>query len=115
MQQTRQDTILRRDVVAPDSPLLVDQREPGAVRHAAIHGIQLERVEAEIVADAQRLRPDMSEVERLLADATKARRLLTWEPSYGGLQGLKRGIAKTVSWFVDSANLARYKPDMYAL
>jgi len=72
-------------------------------------------VEAEIVTDAQRLRPDTSEVERLLADATKAKRLLTWEPSYGGLQGLKRGIAKTVSWFVDSANLARYKPDVYAL
>jgi dTDP-glucose 4,6-dehydratase len=72
-------------------------------------------VEAEIVTDAQRLRPDMSEVERLLADATKARRLLAWEPSYGGLDGFRRGIAKTVSWFTDVENLARYKPDMYAL
>ncbi|MFU8820520.1 MAG: NAD-dependent 4,6-dehydratase LegB [Gammaproteobacteria bacterium] len=71
--------------------------------------------EIEILTDEQRLRPDKSEVERLWADNTKARELLGWEPKYGGVEGLRRGLAETVQWFTESANLARYKADQYNL
>jgi dTDP-glucose 4,6-dehydratase len=66
-----------------------------------------------IVTDEQRLRPGKSEVERLWADNRKARELLRWQPEHGGLDGLRRGLEKTVAWFLDPTNLARYKSDIY--
>ena len=68
-----------------------------------------------IETDDQRIRPTLSEVERLWAGNALARELLGWEPQYGGLDGFKRGIADTVAWFRDPANLARYKADQYSL
>jgi dTDP-glucose 4,6-dehydratase len=67
----------------------------------------------EIETDDQRIRPPLSEVERLWADNTKARDLLGWTPEYGGLDGFRRGLAETVDWFRDPANLAGYKADIY--
>lgn len=67
----------------------------------------------EIECDPQRLRPENSEVERLFASYDKASRLMNWRPVYGGLEGFKRGLARTVEWFCDPANLATYKVDRY--
>jgi len=72
-------------------------------------------VELEIETDATRLRPDKSEVERLWADNAKAREFLGWEPLYGGTEGLRRGLAETVAWFLDPRNLNTYKSGIYAL
>jgi len=72
-------------------------------------------VELEIETDATRLRPDKSEVERLWADNAKAREFLGWEPLYGGTEGLRRGLAETVTWFLDPRNLNTYKSGLYAL
>lgn len=69
----------------------------------------------EIVTDEARLRPEHSEVERLWADNTKAKRLFGWQPRYSGREGLKRGLAKTVEWFAQSEHLSRYKADIYNL
>lgn len=41
----------------------------------------------EIETDEQRFRPSKSEVERLLADTTRARTLFGWEPKSGGIEG----------------------------
>jgi dTDP-glucose 4,6-dehydratase len=60
-----------------------------------------------------RLRPAASEVDRLWASNEKAARLLDWRPQYGGIDGLKRGLALTVEWFRDPANLKAYKADVY--
>lgn len=70
-------------------------------------------IEIEIVTDQARLRPENSEVERLWADNTKAKRLFGWQPAYGGRDGFKRGLAETVEWFQDPSNLASYKADLY--
>ena len=67
----------------------------------------------EIVEDNQRLRPRKSEVERLVADTTKASTLLGWRPCYGGSQGFRRGLEQTIGWFQDPRNLAWYKWNMY--
>ena len=56
-------------------------------------------VDPDIILDDVRLRPKDSEVERLWADASKAQEILGWTPEFGGLDGLKRGIAHTVEWF----------------
>jgi len=69
----------------------------------------------EIEMDEQRRRPEKSEVERLCAGTDKARRLLAWSPEFAGLDGFKRGLARTVDWFRDPVNLAKYKADTYNL
>ena len=73
------------------------------------------KTEIEILTDDQRLRPDKSEVERLWAENAKAHELIGWTPSYGGLEGFRRGLSETAAWFTDPANLARYKADQYNL
>jgi NAD dependent epimerase/dehydratase len=62
-----------------------------------------------IESDEQRIRPDKSEVERLLADNTLARTLLGWEP----VVTLEDGLAQTIDWV--SKNLRRYRSDVYAI
>ena len=73
------------------------------------------RVEIEIITDEQRLRPEKSEVERLWAANDKARKLLSWEPRYGGLDGFRRGLVETVDWFRKPAHLMSYRSDIYNL
>jgi dTDP-glucose 4,6-dehydratase len=71
--------------------------------------------EIEIVADPQRLRPRDSEVERLWAATEKARELLRWQPLYGGLEGFHRGLAETIEWYRNPANLMSYRSGEYSL
>jgi len=60
-----------------------------------------------IVADEARLRPESSEVNRLVASAEKARRLLGWESTVS----LDDGLQRTIAWISDHMDL--YKPDVY--
>ena len=64
--------------------------------------------------DEQRVRPVLSEVERLWADNTKARNLAGWQPGYGGRDGFERGLSETIAWFMNAEHLKFYKPDSYA-
>jgi NAD dependent epimerase/dehydratase len=70
-------------------------------------------VDITIECDDQRIRPEKSEVERLWADNSKAKRLLGWEPLYGGKEGLKRGLQETAIWFTNPDNLKQYKAGVY--
>ena len=60
-----------------------------------------------IVSDDERIRPGKSEVDRLLADATKARELLGWEPMFS----LTDGLSNVIGWM--SEHLNRYKTNVY--
>lgn len=60
-----------------------------------------------IVTDPARIRPELSEVERLWCDNAKARKLLGWKPKVGFDEGLK----KTIAWISD--NIEQYKPELY--
>ena len=72
-------------------------------------------VSISINVDEQRLRPQGSEVDRLWSDNSKAFQIFGWSPQYSGLEGMKRGISKTVDWFTDPENLKRYKSTDYNL
>ena len=61
----------------------------------------------EIVCDEKRIRTKKSEVNRLLADAKKAKKLLGWEPEFS----LDDGLQKTIDWI--SEHLDKYKVDSY--
>ena len=69
--------------------------------------------EIEIESDEQRVRPPLSEVERLWASNEKARQLMNWTPQYGERDGFRRGLEETIAWFEKSAGLAVQKPDTY--
>lgn len=69
--------------------------------------------EVVVCSDEQRLRPVGSEVERLWADNSRAKNLAGWSPEYPGIDGLKRGLAETIAWFSQPANLRRYKVGEY--
>lgn len=66
-----------------------------------------------IKTDEQRLRPEKSEVERLLADNSRLKSLTDWSPQYGSLEGMRQGLMETIEWFSNPANLAKYKADRY--
>jgi len=76
---------------------------------------EIMNAEVDIIMDENRLRPENSEVERLWADNSKAKKLFGWQPYYGGREGFKRGLAETAEWFMKPDNLARYKSDIYNL
>lgn len=67
--------------------------------------------DAKIVTDEQRLRPDASEVFRLIGDNTKITKLTSWRPTHD----LYAGLRATVDWFREAENLARYKAWLYNL
>lgn len=62
---------------------------------------------ARIVCDEERLRPDKSEVNRLLGDNTKIRELTDWQQKYT----FSQGISETIDWL--RGNLDKYKTDIY--
>lgn len=63
----------------------------------------------EIITDSQRVRPENSEVERLLGSAEKARELLGWTPRIT----LEDGLSETIEWMGN--HLAKYRPEIYAV
>ncbi len=65
--------------------------------------------DVKFTVDPARLRPAKSEVFRLCGDNTKITTLTPWRPQVS----FEEGIARTVRWLSDSANLVRYKPDIY--
>lgn len=71
--------------------------------------------DVEILTDEQRLRPSGSEVNRLFGDNSRLCQLTDWQPTYGGMDGFQRGLAITAEWFSNPHNLARYRPDTYAV
>ena len=75
----------------------------------------LMNADVEVMTDDQRLRPEKSEVNRLFGSNQLLRDLTDWNPQYGGVEGFKRGLAKTIDWFTNASNLSHYKPDQYTV
>lgn len=62
---------------------------------------------AKIICDEQRLRPEKSEVNRLLGSNEKILKLTSWKPQYT----FSQGIAETIEFL--KTNIDRYKVDIY--
>jgi dTDP-glucose 4,6-dehydratase len=63
--------------------------------------------ELPIIQEAARMRPEKSEVMRLLSDYSKAQAALGWEPTVDLAEGLRR----TVEWIGENIDI--YRPDVY--
>lgn len=74
---------------------------------------EIMEVDVKVEADPTRIRPSKSEVERLWADNSKAKRLLGWEPLYAGHEGLRRGLKETIDWFVKSSETKGDRSALY--
>lgn len=63
--------------------------------------------ECTITTEPERVRPERSEVTRLLCDNSRARTLLGWQPAVS----LEKGIVRTASYI--HANLSKFRSDLY--
>ncbi len=71
--------------------------------------LSLMEVEKEIVTDTVRLRPERSEVQRLLCNNSKAKELAGWIPKHS----LEEGLWRTIEWV--SAHADQYRAEMYSI
>ena len=69
----------------------------------------MNREDIEITCQEERIRPEKSEVNRLLADSTKIQKLCDYKPKVT----LKEGLSKTIEWFSNPNNLSRYRSGIY--
>jgi NAD dependent epimerase/dehydratase len=65
--------------------------------------------DVEFLVEAQRVRPERSEVFRLWCDNTKIRGLTGFNPEYS----IREGLKATVAWFTRPEHLAKYKANIY--
>lgn len=70
---------------------------------------RLMNIDVEWVRDPARIRPAGSEVFRLCGDNSKITELTDWRPQVT----IEEGLSRTIDWFTDPANLARYKANIY--
>jgi NAD dependent epimerase/dehydratase len=60
-----------------------------------------------VVTEKQRIRPEKSEVTRLICDNSRIQQLTGWQPHHS----LEEGLKETIAWTKDHLDL--YKPDIY--
>ena len=63
--------------------------------------------------EKKRLRPKKSEVTQLVSSNIKAKKILGWKPKFSNLNGFKRGLENTITWFKNPENIKYYKSNMY--
>ena len=69
--------------------------------------IKLMGVNKSIVTDSERLRPEKSEVLKLICDNSKAKILIGWEPQYS----IERGLKETIEYV--TSKIDDYKTDIF--
>jgi len=66
-------------------------------------------VDAKVLTDEARIRPDKSEVHRLWCDNTLIKKLTSYEPQVG----IEKGLGLTIEWFMNRDHLKKYKAHIY--
>ena len=70
---------------------------------------ELMNVKCKIKFDKQRIRPESSEVDRLICDNSKILNKSNWKPEYS----LDEGLLETIQWV--KKNLSIFKSDKYII
>lgn len=65
----------------------------------------------DIKVEDERLRPERSEVMRLISDSSAINQAASWKPGHT----LVEGLSTTIEWFCDPDNLRHYKTDTYVV
>ena len=66
-------------------------------------------VKIKINSSMSRIRPEKSEVERLVCNNSKLLKNSSWKPSFS----LEKGLLEVINWMKDPKNLNKYKPELY--
>lgn len=103
-------TIAKSDKTMGEEINIASQNEI-TIKELAEKLISMINPEAGIITDQTRLRPEKSEVERLMGSNEKLKRLTGWQP----MHTLDDGLKATIEWFKDKNNLMKYKPDGYVI
>lgn len=98
--------ILKSDRTIGQEINIATQKEI-SIKELALELIRQINPDARIVCENERLRPDKSEVERLLGSNRKIMELTNWRPQYT----FEEGIAETIEFLRN--NIDRYKVDIY--
>ncbi len=69
----------------------------------------LGKEEMQIIVDEDRVRPEKSEVMKLICDNTKAKKILNWHPE----SSLDEGLKYTIEWMQE--NIKLYKSEKYVI
>ena len=80
-----------------------------SIRDLAALILKLMNLDIPIALEGARVRPENSEVDRLLADSRKGQSILGWTPKYS----LEQGLAATVEWIRE--NSERYRTGIYVI
>ena len=68
-------------------------------------------IKPKIIIDKKRFRPKKSEVNLLISNNKKAKKILHWTPKFIGKKGLENALVKTINWFKAENNLSKYSKD----
>lgn len=90
-------------------PLNLGTGQSITIGELAARAIRLTGREVPVVTDAERVRPETSEVLHLRSDNRLARELIGWAPQVS----LDEGLRLTIEWV--RAHLDRFDPDRYAI
>jgi NDP-hexose 4,6-dehydratase len=71
----------------------------------------LMRKEARVISDPERIRPERSEVMRLVSDSTKLRNATGWESRYS----LEMGLKHTIDWFTHPERISVTRAQRYGV
>lgn len=113
-----QDTVQGMMAIAKSSKCVGEVTNLGSGFEISIEDMvteisKLMKEDIEIKCDQERMRPENSEVNRLFADNSKAKRLSDWAPEYEGIEGFRKGLLETIDWFKSPENLKLYKTNIY--
>ena len=91
--------------------LTINAGRGSGVTIGELAGIILEKInpEARVVCEEHRVRPEKSEVMKLICDNSLARDILGWRPSVT----LEAGLDRTISWMQEQIDA--YKPGIYTV
>ncbi|MGD9080798.1 MAG: GDP-mannose 4,6-dehydratase, partial [Desulfobacterales bacterium] len=89
--------------------IILGSGEETSIKALAERIAELIGASVDIQSDPGRIRPQDSEVERLVADNRLARKLLGWKPT----TSLEDGLKKTIEWV--TAHFERYRPGVYSI
>ncbi len=71
--------------------------------------VDIMKVKIEIKEEKSRIRPDSSEVDKLIGNNKKIKDLVGWTSKYN----LRDGLTETIEWLKEPKNLAKYKTSIY--
>ena len=69
------------------------------------------KINPKLIKDKKRFRPKNSEVNLLISNNKKAKKLIGWKPEYSNSNGFSEALKKTIDWFSQTKNIKNYNKE----